>query len=324
MSRILSGIQPSGKIHIGNYFGAIRQHIELQSKHECFYFLANLHALTTTRDKELLEQYSVDLTLDYLALGLDPNKATLFVQSEIPEHTELAWIFATICSPGLLDRAHAWKDAVTKKKKDPTVGLYTYPLLMAADILLYEPDLVPVGQDQKQHIEIARDLAQKFNDTYKSEVFKLPEPMIKEEVAIIPGTDGQKMSKSYNNTIEIFADEAKAKKSIMGIVTDSKGVEDKKDPKSCNVFQLYQLFATATETENLRDKYLAGGFGYGDAKKTLLEKFYQYFGESREKRVALKSDLDYVREVLKNGSVKAQEQAKLVMHKVKAATGLKF
>ncbi len=324
MSRILSGIQPSGKIHIGNYFGAIKQHIEMQQEHECYYFLANLHALTTVRDKNQLQDYTLNLALDYLALGLNPEKTTLFVQSDIPEHTELAWIFATICNPGLLDRAHAWKDAVAKKKKDPTVGLYTYPLLMAADILLYKPDLVPVGQDQKQHIEIARDLAQKFNETYKCEVFKLPEPLIKKEVAVVPGTDGQKMSKSYNNTIEIFADDAVIKKSIMGIVTDSKGVEEKKNPATCNVFQLYQLFATESEIENLRDKYLAGGFGYGDAKKTLLEKFHQYFGPAREKRVALSNDLDYLKEVLRNGSARASKQAKTVMQEVKAATGLNF
>jgi tryptophanyl-tRNA synthetase len=323
-SRVLSGIQPSGKIHLGNYFGAIKQQVEMQSKHECFYFLANLHALTTVRDKETLKQNILNLAMDYLAFGIDPSKTTLFVQSEIPEHSELAWILATICSPGLLDRAHAWKDAIAKKKKDPTIGLYTYPILMSADILLYEPDLVPVGQDQKQHIEIARDLAIKFNDTYNCQVFRLPEPLIIKEVATVPGTDGQKMSKSYGNTIEIFAEESKIKKSIMGIQTDSTPLEDPKDPTTCNVFALYKLLATETELENLKDKYLAGGMGYGEAKKILLAKFLDYFAEAREKRVALNSKMDYLIQVLKEGNQKASIQAKSVLEQVKIATGLRY
>lgn len=324
MKRVLSGIQPSGKIHLGNYFGAIKQHLEMQDTNECFYFLANLHALTTVRDQRNLKEYTLNLTADYLALGLDPQKATLFIQSEVPEHSELAWILATLCSPGLLDRAHAWKDAKAKKKKNPTVGLYTYPILMAADILLYEPDLVPVGQDQKQHIEIARDLAHKFNETYSSEVFKLPEPLIKKEVATVPGTDGQKMSKSYANTIEIFADESIIKKSIMGIQTDSTSLEDPKDYKTCNIFKLYQLIATPTEIGNLKDKYLAGNFGYGDAKKILLAKYLEYFAEARQKRVALENNIDYLIEVLREGNRKASIQAKSVLDKVKSTTGLKL
>lgn len=324
MPRVLSGIQPSGKIHLGNYFGAIKQQIEMQDTNECFYFLANLHALTTVRDKKTLSQFTLNLAADYLALGLDPNKTTLFLQSEIPEHSELAWILATLCSPGLLDRAHAWKDAKAKKKKDPTVGLYTYPVLMSADILLYEPDLVPVGQDQKQHIEIARDLAHKFNETYGVDVFKLPEPLIKKEVATVPGTDGQKMSKSYGNTIEIFAEESVIKKSIMGIQTDSTPLEAPKDYKTCNVFNLYKLLATKSEIENLKDKYLAGNFGYGDAKKILLAKYLEYFAEARQKRVALESNMDYLIEVLKEGNRKASIQAKSVLDKVKSTTGLKF
>lgn len=323
-SRVLSGIQPSGKIHLGNYFGAIKQQVEMQSKHECFYLLANLHALTTVRDKETLKQNILNLAMDYLAFGIDPSKTTLFVQSEIPEHSELAWILATICSPGLLDRAHAWKDAMAKKKKDPTIGLYTYPILMSADILLYQPDLVPVGQDQKQHIEIARDLGQKFNETYKCQVFKLPEPLIIKEVATVPGTDGQKMSKSYGNTIEIFAKESQIKKSIMGIQTDSTPLKDPKDPNTCNVFALYKLLASQIELENLRDKYLTGGMGYGEAKKILLSKFLDYFAEAREKRVALNSKMDYLMEVLKEGNQKASIQAKAVLEQVKIATGLRY
>jgi tryptophanyl-tRNA synthetase len=324
MKRILSGIQPSGKLHIGNYFGAVKPWLTYQDNNECFFFLANLHALTTVRDKEFLQKSTLDLVLDYISLGLDPEIVTLFLQSEIPEHTELAWILATICSPGLLDRAHAWKDAVAKKKKDPTVGLYTYPLLMASDILLYQPDFVPVGQDQKQHIEIARDLAQKFNDTFGQPVFKLPEPVIKEEVATVPGTDGQKMSKSYGNTIEIFAEEAQLKKTIMGIVTDSKAVEEKKDPETCNVFKLYKLLASEFEAADLADKYQAGGLGYGEAKKILLAKFLEYFGPAREKRVALSSKIDYLKEVIIAGNQKASKQAKSVMTEVKSAIGLGF
>lgn len=324
MTRILSGIQPSGNLHLGNYLAAVQEHISRQDTpgNDCFYFLANLHALTTVRDGATLRALTLNLAADYIALGLDPEKVTLFAQSEIPEHTELMWILSTVCSPGLLDRAHAWKDAKAKKKKDPTVGLYTYPILMSADILLYEPDLVPVGQDQKQHIEIARDIASKFNETYKSDVFKLPEAFIKKEVATVPGTDGQKMSKSYGNTIEIFAEEPVLKKSIMGIVTDSASVEDSKNPDQCNVFALYKLLASAAETENLRDKYLAGGFGYGDAKKLLLQKFLEYFGPAREKRVALNSQMDYLIQVLNEGNKKASVQAKSVMERVKSATGL--
>jgi tryptophanyl-tRNA synthetase len=324
MTRILSGIQPSGNLHLGNYLAAVQEHISRQETpgNDCFYFLANLHALTTVRDGATLRALTLNLAADYIALGLDPEKVTLFAQSEIPEHTELMWILSTVCNPGLLDRAHAWKDAKAKKKKDPTVGLYTYPILMSADILLYEPDLVPVGQDQKQHIEIARDLASKFNETYKSDVFKLPEAFIKKEVATVPGTDGQKMSKSYGNTIEIFAEEPVLKKSIMGIVTDSKSVEESKNPDECNVFSIYKLLASAAETENLRDKYLAGGFGYGDAKKLLFQKFLEYFGPAREKRVALNSQMDYLIQVLNEGNKKASVQAKSVMERVKSATGL--
>jgi tryptophanyl-tRNA synthetase len=325
MKRILSGIQPSGKIHLGNYFGAIKQQVEMQdSNYECFYFLANLHALTTVRDKDALKQNTLNLAMDYLAFGLDPEKITLFVQSEIPEHAELMWILSTICPPGLLDRAHAWKDAKAKKKKDPTIGLYTYPVLMSADILMYQPDLVPVGKDQKQHIEISRDLATKFNETFSADIFKLPEAMIKEDVATIPGIDGQKMSKSYGNTIEIFAEESQIKKTIMSIQTDSTPVEAPKDPKTCNIFKLYKLFATEIEKQNLYDKYTAGGMGYGEAKKILLEKYLAYFAEAREKRIALNSKMDYLMEVLNEGNKKASIQAKTVMDKVKSATGLKY
>lgn len=321
--RILSGVQPSGKIHIGNYFGAIKQHIEMQDGNECFYMMANLHSLTTVRDKEKLNQLTLDLALDYLAFGLDPKKCTFFMQSEVPQHAECTWILSTICSMGLLERAHAWKDAQEKGKKETTVGLFTYPVLMASDILLYEPDLVPVGKDQKQHIEITRDVAQKFNSTY-GETFKLPEPHIPEEVAVVPGTDGQKMSKSYGNTINVFAEEPEIKKAIMGIQTASTPLEEPMETEGCNVLALYKLMATKEEVEALKEKYRAGGFGYGNAKKTLLEKFHEYFGEFREKRIELEKNMDYVYKVLEEGNEKARAQANSVMDRVKAHTGLKI
>lgn len=319
--QILSGIQPSGKLHIGNYFGAIKQHVEMQEGNTCFYMIANLHALTTTRNKEELKKNTEDLILDYLALGINPETTTLFVQSEIPHHAELTWILATLTNMGLLERAHAWKDAKAKGLKEPSVGLFLYPLLQAADILLYEPDQVPVGKDQKQHIEITRDLAIKFNSTF-GETFKIPESLIKEEVAVIPGTDGQKMSKSYGNTIDIFAEESKLKKQIMGIETDSTPVEDPKDPDKCNVFALYKLMATKDEQEDLRQKYEQGGFGYGDAKKLLLQTTLEYFKPAREKRIELEAKIDYVREVILDGNKKAKIQAESVMKRVKENTGL--
>ncbi len=243
--RVLSGIQPSGAIHLGNYLGAIKQHIEMQqnSNYDCFFFIADLHALTTVRDPKKLADMTRDVALTYLSLGLDPEKVVFFKQSDVPEHTELAWIFSCITPMGLLERAHAWKDAVEKGKKEKTAGLFIYPILMAADILLYKPSLVPVGKDQKQHIEIARDIATHFNTTFGEE-FPQPQELTPEDVAVVPGTDGQKMSKSYGNTIDIFAPENILKKQIMGIVTDSTPVEAPKDPSTCNVFQLYKLVAT--------------------------------------------------------------------------------
>jgi tryptophanyl-tRNA synthetase len=319
--RILSGIQPSGKLHIGNYFGAAKQHIDLQEDNHCFYMLANLHSLTTNRDGEKLRQQTIDLALDYLALGLDPEKMSLFVQSEVPEHAELTWIFSTLIHTGLLERAHAWKDAKEKGSKDPTVGLFTYPVLMACDILLYEPDLVPVGQDQKQHIEIARDIAIKFNNTF-GEIFKLPEAMIPKDVAVVPGTDGRKMSKSYGNTIQMFANEKDIKKQIMGIETDSAALEDPKDPNKCNVVALYRLIASPEETQKMEDNYRNGGYGYGHAKTALFERFMDYFKPFREKRIELENNMDYLSKVLNEGNEKARAQAQSVMQKVKDKTGL--
>jgi tryptophanyl-tRNA synthetase len=321
MKRVLSAIQPSGQPHLGNFLGAMKRHVGHQDEFESFIFLANYHALTTVRDGELLRKLTTELALDYLAIGLDPKKTTLFRQSDVPEHVELMWILSCVTSMGLIERAHAWKDAKAKGKKDITAGLFNYPILMAADILVYNPDFVPVGKDQKQHVEMARDIAGTFNHTF-GDVFKLPEASIPDDVATVPGTDGQKMSKSYGNTIAIFGDDKQLKKEVMSIVTDSTPVEDPKDPRTCHVFQLYQLFATKDETENLRDKYKAGGFGYGDAKKLLLEKLHETLDPFREKRVELQGNLDYVEEVLIDGAKRAHNVARKTLDQVRDKTGL--
>lgn len=320
MQSVLSGIQPSGKPHIGNYFGAIRQHIEMQKDFQCFYMIADLHALTTIRDAETMFQNTIELTLDYLALGLDPSKTVFFRQSDVPAHAELCWMFDCITHIGFLERAHAWKDAQTKQKKEISVGLFNYPILQAADIILYQPKFVPVGQDQKQHIEMCRDIAQNFNNIF-GETFTLAEPYIKDEVAVVPGTDGEKMSKSYGNIIEMFAEEAVLKKQVMGIVTDSKGLEDAKDPKTCNVFQLYKLFTDEAEQKEMAAKYKAGGFGYGDAKKALLAKVLAYFTEAREKRAQLSKKLDYVHDVIRESGKKANAVANQTLAMAKEKVG---
>lgn len=320
MKRILSGVQPSGNIHLGNYLGAIRQHIAMQQEFECYLFIADLHALTTVRDADKMRSLTHDLVATYLALGLDPEKTVFFKQSDVPAHTELCWIFDCITTMPFLERAHAWKDAVSKKKKEISVGLFNYPVLMAADILLYQPDLVPVGQDQKQHVEIARDIAQNFNKTF-GETFKIPEPYIKKEVAVVPGTDGQKMSKSYGNTIDIFADESILKKQIMGIVTDSTPLEDPKDPDKCNVYRIYSLIATTEESRGLAKKYRAGNFGYGDAKKILFEKVLDYFGEARQRYQKIHSQTDLIRGILEKGQQKAAFFANKTLEKAKKNIG---
>jgi tryptophanyl-tRNA synthetase len=320
MKRVLSGVQPSGNPHLGNYFGAMKNHIEMQDKYECFIFIADYHALTTVRDPEKMKKMTLHLVLDYLALGLDPEKTVFFKQSDVYEHAQLKWILDCVTPHGLLERAHAWKDALAKGKKEPTAGLFNYPVLMAADILLYQPDLVPVGKDQKQHVEIARDIAIKFNNIF-GEVFKLPDPYIPKEVELINGTDGQKMSKSYGNVIEIFADESTLKKQVMSIQTDSTPLEESKDPEKCNVFYLYSLFATDKEKTDLAAKYKAGGFGFGDAKKLLLAKIIDYFAKNRKKRIELSSNLDYINKVLEEGALKARQEAEKTMNKVKSAIG---
>jgi len=318
--RSLSGIQPSGILHIGNYFGAIKQFVDFQDKYEGFYFLANYHALTSSPDGETLKKNTINALLDYLALGLNPEKSVIFLQSDVPEHTELAWILANVTPMGLLERAHSYKDKTAKGIK-PNVGLFTYPVLMAADILMYEPDIVPVGKDQKQHLEITRDIAIKFNETYGKEVFKLPQEKIVENLAVIPGIDGDKMSKSYGNVINMFIPKKEIKKQIMSIVTDSTPLEEPKNPDN-NITKLYALFSTEKEVEEMRQKFLAGNYGYGHGKNELFDKFMDYFTPFREKREQLEKNMDYVYDILKDGALKARSVASKKMEEVRSVAGL--
>ena len=320
MKRSLSGIQPSGVLHIGNYFGAIKQFVELQNEYEGFYFLANYHALTSSPKGEDLKNNTINVILDYLALGLDPEKSTLFLQSDVPEHTELSWILSNVTPMGLLERAHSYKDKTAKGIK-PNVGLFTYPVLMASDILIYSPDIVPVGKDQKQHVEITRDIAIKFNETYGKEVFKLPKEKIVENVATVPGIDGDKMSKSYGNVINMFGSKKQLKKQIMNIVTDSTPLEEPKNPDN-NITKLYSLFATEEEVNALKEKFLAGNFGYGHAKTELFDKFMDYFAPFQKKREELLQNMDYVNEILKKGALKAREIATKKVDEVRDAVGI--
>ena len=320
MKRSLSGIQPSGVLHIGNYFGAIKQFVELQDEYEGFYFLANYHALTSSPKGEDLKNNTINVILDYLALGLDPEKSTLFLQSDVPGHTELSWILSNVTPMGLLERAHSYKDKTAKGIK-PNVGLFTYPVLMASDILIYSPDIVPVGKDQKQHVEITRDIAIKFNETYGKEVFKLPKEKIVENVATVPGTDGDKMSKSYGNVINMFGSKKQLKKQIMNIVTDSTPLEEPKNPDN-NITKLYSLFATEEEVNTLKEKFLAGNFGYGHAKTELFDKFMDYFAPFQKKREELLQNMDYVNEILKKGALKAREIATKKVDEVRDAVGI--
>lgn len=317
--RFLSGIQPSGKIHLGNYFGAIKQHIELQDQGDAFYFIANYHALTSIDNPELLRNLTIDVALDYLALGLSPEKAVLFKQSDIPEVTELTWLLSTVTGMGLLERGHSYKDKVAKGIP-AKVGLFTYPVLMASDILIYQSDIVPVGADQVQHIEMTQDMAGYFNSTYK-EVFKRPEPRLN-ATAKIPGIDGQKMSKSYNNAIPLFAEGKELKKLVMSIITDSTPVEAPKNPDENVVYQLYIMFANDAEKEDMRGKFLTGGYGYGEAKKALLTKIDEYFSPARERRKELVKNIDFVHEVLRKGAEKARGEASKTLANARKACGI--
>ena len=317
--RILSGIQPSGTLHLGNYFGAMKQHIELQDEHECFYFVANYHTLTTIQDPDRLRELTRDVALDYLAMGLDPDKVNLFRQSDIPEVTELAWVLGTVTGKGLLDRATSYKDKLARGLRS-SMGLYCYPLLMAADILIYRSDLVPVGKDQVQHIEMTQDMAGYFNNTFR-EVFVRPEPRLN-EAPVVPGLDGQKMSKSYNNTIELFGEPKPTRKKIMSIKTDSTPVEAPKDPQQCNLFALLKLLASPTEAAEWERRYRAGGLGYGEAKQRLAELYEQTFGPRREQRAQWAARPDDVEDILRAGARRARTVAQEVMAGVRDACGI--
>jgi len=318
---ILSGIQPSGKLHIGNYFGAIRQHIAMQDEGDAFYFIANYHSLTSLRDGKELYQNTIDVTLDYLALGLNPDKATFFAQSDVPQVVELAWMLGTLTPVSLMEKGVSYKDKIAAGLS-PNIGLFTYPILQAADILIYHSDVVPVGEDQKQNIEICRDLAGKFNRAYEGDYLIIPEEHIVKSVAVVPGTDGRKMSKSYGNTIPIFGEGKPLKKIIMSIQTDSTPLEDPKDPDSDNVFALIKLFASENQQNEIAEKYRAGGYGYGHAKNELLGFVKEYFGEALEKRKQLEEDLDYVKDVLAEGGRKARIRAEQVMEPIREVTGI--
>ena len=322
MSRILSGIQPSGKPHIGNYFGMIKSMIEFQEKNEVFCFLANYHAMTSSDDGPALKSNTIEAAIDIIALGLDPEKCFFWAQSDIPEVTQLTWVLSCHTSLGLLERSHSYKDKVAHGIV-PNAGLYTYPILMAADILLYKSEFVPVGKDQKQHLEITRDIAQSFNTKF-GETFVIPEPIISDEIAVIQGIDGQKMSKSYNNAIFIFEEEKELKKKIMRIVTDSTPVEAPKNPDTCNVFALYKLFADKNKIEEMRNQYTRGGMGYGDAKNKLFELIWEYFRNAREKRKLLENNKDEVYDILKNGANKTREIAIATLEEVKKKVGLYY
>jgi len=319
--RVLSGIQPSGQLHLGNYFGSMKPNIELVGTVESsMYFVVDLHALTTVQDPTALRTYRYDAILDCLACGLDPQKAILFYQSDVSAHAELMWILSTVSPMGLLERAVSYKDKV-EKGIAASVGLFTYPVLMAADILLYQTDVVPVGKDQKQHVEMARDIAAKFNNIF-GETFVIPEPQIKADVAVVPGVDGQKMSKSYGNTIPLFGDEKVIKKAIMGIVTDSVGPTEPKDPDTCTVYQIHKSFLDASGQKALADEYRAG-IAYGDAKKKLFEAYMDHFAGMRAKREELAKDTAYVQSVIAEGAQKASLIAGETLKKVYTAVGLR-
>jgi tryptophanyl-tRNA synthetase len=318
--RVLSGIQPTGPFHWGNYFGAIKQYIALQDNEQAFYFIADMHALTTVRDPRLLAEYAHEAALDLLALGLDPARATLFRQSDVPEITELTWILMTVTQMHLLEKCHAYKDK--KAKGLPAdAGLFTYPVLMAADILLYDSDVVPVGVDQVQHIEVARDIALRFNSIF-GETFTLPRAQVLEAAAKVPGTDGEKMSKSYGNTIDVFEEPKKLRKKIMSIKTDSTPVEAPKNPETCPLFALYRLFAAPDKQAALAQRYRAGGMGYGEAKQLLYEAAMSYFAEARARREQLAADKDTIDHVLKAGAAKARAKGREVLDRARAACGI--
>ncbi len=319
--RILSGIQPSGVLHAGNYYGMMKPSIELQEQGEAYYFIADYHSMTSLTDAKLRREYTRRVAIDFLACGLDPQRAVLFKQSDVPEHVELSWMLSSVCPMGLLERCHSYKDKLAKGIS-PNHGLFAYPVLMAADILIYDAEIVPVGQDQKQHVEVTRDLANKFNDLY-GETFVVPEPRIRRDVAKVPGTDGEKMSKSYGNTIDIFGDEKAIRKSIMSIVMDSRTREEPKpDAEQNNAIQLLKLVADETVYRETLEALAAGGLGYGDLKKTLFEHYWQRFAPARKRREELLANPDYVDQVLREGAEKARSIASVVNRRARRVCGL--
>lgn len=320
--RFLTGLQPSGQLHIGNYFGAIEPAVRLQEKGEAFYFIANYHAMTTMESAEKLRENTRGLAVDFLACGLDPEKAVFFAQSAVPEVNELAWILSTLCPMGLLERCHSYKDKVAKGFA-ASHALFAYPALMAADILLYDSDAVPVGKDQKQHLEVTRDLAGKINDTFGEGLLKMPEAIISEATAVVPGLDGQKMSKSYGNTLPIFGEEKPLRKLInKKVVTDATPLEAPKPTENSIILALYKLFATPEQYQAMVDAHHAGGIGYGQFKKDLFEAYWEYFRSAREKREWILAHPEYVDEVLNSGAARAREEAAKVLTRVRKAVGL--
>ena len=321
MPRILSGIKPTGRPHIGNYFGMMRPAIDWQERGDALYFIADYHALTTVTDPVKLREDTLGIAIDFLACGLDPAKATFFKQSDVPEVTELTWLLSVLTPMALLERCHAYKDALAKGFP-PSHGLFAYPVLMAADILIYDSDIVPVGKDQKQHVEVTRDLAIKMNETYGAPLLKLPEPSILPELATIPGLDGQKMSKSYGNMIELFLEEKALKKRIMGIETDSTPVEAPKDPTDSSIVGLYRLFASPADVATMEDEFRSGGVGYGDFKKRLFSAVWEYFAQARAKRAEIEQSPDYVADVLKKGAERARGIACTTLSRIRNAVGI--
>ena len=318
--RILSGIQPSGRLHVGNFFGMMQPSIRLQEEGEAFYFIADYHSLTTVQDPDALKENVSNVAIDFLACGLDPNKAVFFKQSDVPEVTELSWLLSTVTPMGFLNRCHSYKDK-TERGLEATHGLFAYPVLMAADILIYDSNVVPIGDDQKQHLEVTRDIATKFNNLY-GDVFVIPEPKIREDKARVPGLDGQKMSKSYGNILELFGEEKATRKKIMSITTDSTPVEDPKDPSNSIIVDLFSLVASDQQLEEMKDDFLKGGVGYGDFKKRLFESFWEYFEPMRARRKELCEDPQYIENILKEGAARAREAASATLKRARNSCGI--
>lgn len=320
--KTLSGIQPSGQLHIGNYFGMMLPMIKTMDQGELYAFVVNLHAMTSVHDPKRLAQDTMNAAIDFMALGLDPERCIFWVQSDVPEVTELTWILSTLTPMGLLERCHSFKDKVAKGITS-SHGLFSYPVLMAADILLYQANRVPVGKDQKQHLEVARDIAIKFNNTF-GDTFVLPEPVIDTNMATVPGLDGQKMSKSYGNTINIFQSAKELKKSVMAIQTDCTPVEEPKDPEKCNLFNIFKLFAPAERLAEVQNLYLNGGAAYGHIKMELVDLLWEFFGEARERRELLAKDPGQVKAILAQGAAKARAKATHTLDLVRERVGLKY